>query len=324
MKPLEDASFTVISTMKNEGPYILDWIAHHKVLGFDNIVVCTNDCDDGTDAILDVLQEKGLVRHHRTRIWPRAGIHRSALKQSRRYKETTEADWLYVCDVDEYLNVKIGDGSARALVAASGANIDVIAVPWRLFSPNGIRDLRDEPVTRQFIDGEKDHRANRHAGKFVKSLFTGLENVKRIGLHGPIQRAELDRELVRVLPGGAPYTKEGKRTENPPVFDIAQVNHYALRSVDSFLIKKDRGRANHMSHTIGFKYWKTHNRGGVEDTSVSRYDAASQEWRAKLAEWPELTELHEKALEIHRAKAAELRTQEEFLPLVEAVEATLA
>ena len=66
-------------------------------------------------------------------------------------------------------------------------------------------------------------------------------------------------------------------------YNLLQLNHYALRSVDSFLIKKDRGRANHMSHTIGVKYWKTHNRGGVADTSVSRYDAASQEWRARLA-----------------------------------------
>ena len=40
--------FTVVSTMKNEGPYILEWVAHYKALGFDRIVVCTNDCEDTT------------------------------------------------------------------------------------------------------------------------------------------------------------------------------------------------------------------------------------------------------------------------------------
>ena len=323
MTSLDQASFTVVSTMKNEGPYVLDWVAHHKVLGFDNIVVCTNDCDDGTDAILDLLQTQGLLRHHRTKIWPRAGIHRSALKQSQRYGETTKADWIYVCDVDEYLSVKTGDGSVRGLVEGAGADVDVISIPWRLFGPNGIKQMRDEPVTRQFTDAEADATVNPKAGKFVKSIFTGLKDVKRMGLHAPIFNPELERPLKRVLPGGLLYTQDGQRTENPPLFDVAQVNHYALRSVDSFLIKRDRGRANHMSDTIGFKYWKRHDRGGVPDTSVGRYEQDTQIWRDRLAEATEMRELHLKAVEWHRNKAAELRARDDLQPLIEAVEKTL-
>ncbi|MBL4751427.1 MAG: glycosyltransferase family 2 protein [Amylibacter sp.] len=41
--------------MKNEGPYLLEWVAHHKALGFDHIVVCTNDCEDFTVEILKCL-----------------------------------------------------------------------------------------------------------------------------------------------------------------------------------------------------------------------------------------------------------------------------
>ena len=39
---------TVITTMKNEGAFLLEWVAHHKALGFDDLVICTNDCTDAT------------------------------------------------------------------------------------------------------------------------------------------------------------------------------------------------------------------------------------------------------------------------------------
>lgn len=108
-------TYTVVSTMKNEGPYIIDWVAHYKTLGFDHILVCTNDCTDTTVEILLRLQEMGLVTQHNT-IVRRAGIHRSALRQaSRRYDIVMDATWVFVCDVDEYLNVHLGDGSVQAL-----------------------------------------------------------------------------------------------------------------------------------------------------------------------------------------------------------------
>ena len=53
-------TFTV---MKNEGPFILEWVAWQRLIGVDRIVVLTNDCDDGTDAILDQLDRLALVRH---------------------------------------------------------------------------------------------------------------------------------------------------------------------------------------------------------------------------------------------------------------------
>jgi len=45
--------------------------------------------------------------------------------------------------------------SVDALIAASGGDgVDVISVPWRIFSYNKRVILRDSPVTRQFTDAE--------------------------------------------------------------------------------------------------------------------------------------------------------------------------
>lgn len=36
----------IVTMMKNEGPYIVEWVAHHLAVGFDRFLVFTNDCDD--------------------------------------------------------------------------------------------------------------------------------------------------------------------------------------------------------------------------------------------------------------------------------------
>ena len=307
-------TYTVVSTMKNEGPYILDWVAHYKTLGFDHILVCTNDCTDPTVEILLRLQELGFVTQHNT-IVRRAGIHRSALRQaSRRYDIVMNARWVFVCDVDEYLNVHLGDGSVRALVEGSGKDSDVISVPWRIFGPDGIEALKDKPVTEQFTKGEFEWDAKERpaTGKFVKSLYTNQEKFQRMGLHSPVSLEEHVSTTKRVLPGGADYVVDGKRTDNPPLFTHAQVNHYALRSMESFLIKRARGRANHSSHVLGMDYWNKFNLNDEKDTSIDRYKKANRKLVKELKSDKILAELHEKAVEWHQRKAASMKMDPEM------------
>ena len=49
--------------LRNEEPYILDWIAHHLGAGFDHMLVLTHDCDDGSAALLDALSADPRVTH---------------------------------------------------------------------------------------------------------------------------------------------------------------------------------------------------------------------------------------------------------------------
>ena len=307
-------TYTVVSTMKNEGPYIIDWVAHYKTLGFDHILVCTNDCSDPTVAVLTRLQDLGLVHHHPT-IVRGAGIHRSALRQaSAKYNIVKSAKWVFVCDVDEYLNIKIEDGSARALVDASGGNADVICVPWRIYGSNGVQAFQDQPVTEQFTLAELPHCPDLRpkTGKFVKSLYTNQDKFLRMGLHAPVSRPEnLDNE-IRVLPGGKLYTKGGARTENPPLFDVAQVNHYALRSMESFLIKRARGRANHSHHVLGEAYWDKFNLNEIADPTVHRYRKEAQRLASELKSDPVLGRLHAEAVNWHFRKAMALRIDPEM------------
>lgn len=309
----ESGRYAVISTMKNEGPYILEWVAHYKALGFDEIVVCTNDCEDTTVEILKRLEHLGHVHHHNTRVG-RAGIHRSALRQASRMEVVRSSDWIFVCDADEFLNIHVGDGSVRTLVRLSGADADVISVPWRIFGSSNISLYRDRLVTDQFRMAEAEG-SNPEGSKFVKSLFTGPERFQRIGLHAPVVDTAREWRPVTVLPGGARYLDGTTRTETPPHWDIAQVNHYALRSLDSFLIKRDRGRANHMNQVIGLNYWHRFDFNCERDDSIARYDAAKGAWLARFRADEALAFLHRKSVRWHNWKARQLRSVPEMKAL---------
>ena len=55
---------TIIVTTKNEGPFLLEWIAYHRLIGFDNIVVFSNNNEDGSDVLLSALGDAGLIRYY--------------------------------------------------------------------------------------------------------------------------------------------------------------------------------------------------------------------------------------------------------------------
>jgi len=308
-------TYSVLSLMKNEGPFILEWVAHYKALGFDHIVVCTNDCEDTTVEILQHLEKMGLVRHHPT-IIRGGGIQRSALRQARKLPEIQNADWVFVNDADEFLNIHLGNGTVRSLVEHSGDNIDMISIPWRVFGPKNVFKFHDRPVKQQFNLAEFGYDQNPEVGKFVKTLFTNHKIYKRLGLHLPVPHPGQDYPPLCVLPGGKLYLRRGKRTKNPPLFEHAQVNHYALRSAESFLIKRARGRANHSSHILGTPYWHRFDLNNVEDNTVRRYDITAGAWQEKFETDTELYNLHLQAVEWHRNKAKELRQHPDFLPLV--------
>ena len=52
-----------VLTVRNEGPFLIDWLAHHRAAGITDVLAMSNDCDDGTDAMLDRLQALGWLVH---------------------------------------------------------------------------------------------------------------------------------------------------------------------------------------------------------------------------------------------------------------------
>lgn len=93
------------------------------------------------------------------------------------------------------------------------------------------------------------------------------------------------------------------------------MNHYALRSLDSYLVKNDRGDVNRENRAFDDTYWRERNDPAWEDTSISRYlpDLASE--MAALMADETIKRLHEDAVALHRAKRDELLAQPAYLDM---------
>ncbi len=304
----------IISTMKDEAPYLLEWIAYHRAIGFTDFLIYTNDCSDGTDLLLDRLQHNGIVTHVRNQVL-RRGPHKSALKYAMAHELYAAADWVFVCDVDEFLNVKTGNGKLDDLLSHyQGA--DAIPVTWRMFSNAGETTLFPGPSMEIFTDAEPEAALPEAEGRFVKSLFQPCQNVERMGLHAPVYRED-DAENVS---WGASWLQvdpeaDPRRPKDNFGYDIAQVNHYAVRTVDAFLIKRNRGRANHVGETLGTGYWTRWCRGGETDTSIHRHlEAMRKEYQA-LLEDPIVDHLEQGARAYQKGQLQELLQQKDFLDL---------
>ncbi|MEM7670302.1 MAG: glycosyltransferase family 2 protein [Pseudomonadota bacterium] len=140
----------IVTKMKNEGPFILEWLAHHMAIGVTDFLVYTNDCSDGTDGMLDVLQKRGLVQHRENPFRKvKKSIHHAVYSASLKEQAYKRADWIVTMDVDEFINIHVGDGTLTDLFAAV-PNANLISITWRVFGNNFVHEFRDEPVTEQF------------------------------------------------------------------------------------------------------------------------------------------------------------------------------
>lgn len=301
--------------MKNEGPYILEWVAFHRAIGFDALLVYTNDCEDGSDRMLIRLEELGLVKHEANEVL-RRGPHKSALKYAFVHPLTLATDWIYIADCDEFLNVKIGDGSVRALTETAG-DADCIPVTWRLFGNDCAIEFEDAPIIETMTDAELPLAAGGGGDRFVKSLFRRSDAVERFGLHGPRIRQDAEPGYRFAMPDGRRLGPKDNRTRIPSEFgyEAAQVNHYAVRSLDGYLVKRDRGRANHVNHVLGVEYWRRMCLGGERDRSILRHAPALRAAVAKLKEDRVLASLHDAAVAWHREKIREMRERPEIVDL---------
>lgn len=311
----------IVTTMKNEGPFILEWIAYHRVIGFDDFLVYTNDCTDGTDTLLDVLQDKGIVQH-RDNPYREVGMkpQHAALHAADSEPLIAEAGWAICMDVDEYVNIKTGDGTLDALFAAV-PDANMITLTWRLFGNADIHAFDDAPITAQFTRCAPELARKPHQAWGFKTLFRNTGIFKKLGVHRPKGlKPQLWQDIRWVNGSGRDMPREmfrnGWRSSMSTYgYDLVQLNHYAVRSAESFLVKRDRGRVNHVDRDQGLSYWFRMNNNAEEERSIQRMIPALEAEMARLLADPDIAAAHEYSCRKHREKIEELKTRDDMLEL---------
>ena len=113
-------------------------------------MILSNDCEDGIDEMLYHLLKSGEIIHLRNNgPYDDRGIQFAALELAGRQKAVKEANWIRHLDIDECLNIHLGDGQISDLITAL-PEADAIALTWRMFGNNGTIEFKDRLITDQF------------------------------------------------------------------------------------------------------------------------------------------------------------------------------
>ena len=304
----------LVTTVKNEGPFILEWLAHYRALGVDRFLIFSNDCDDGTDALLDRLDDLGVVRHlpnpsgaARERMH-----HRMALAYAPYHKEFRQSDYVLILDVDEFVQVRLGDGTLQGLLAALDMP-DVLSMSELVYGFGGVVAFEDRPVTEQFLVAMDTTPGPRRARRGVKSLVRVGQYVQVYSNHRPaIRPAKLKK--VRWLDGaGRPVDPEfaagdDRGLDTRDTYVHAWVNHYTLRSAESMLVKFERGDAVR-DDRMKEAYFRR--RDATRETNACALQSldAIRAGMADLMADAEVKRLHEACVESHRARIPGLKEE---------------
>jgi hypothetical protein len=257
MKPATSA--TLITCLRNEGPFLIEWLAYHRAIGFDRFIIGANDCTDGSHEMLTRLAAMGEVIY--------LPFSRDPAGKGPQYQfadllaatgQIKDGDWLAWLDLDEFLLIHRGDGSVQRLIRDLG-KADGIRINWRYFGvPPGVAwpGRQIHPALCRCAPADFAREAGLDHRTF-KSLYRHRDGLAFFA-HGPIYTAaSLERRPDWRDGKGKTQRRRAwprKRLKIPAGVELvttsliqhdwAQINHYATRHPAFAQMRRQRGRGS--------------------------------------------------------------------------------
>lgn len=303
-----------VLTVRDEGARLVDWLAHARAAGVTGVLAFSNDCADGTPALLDALAPAGVVHVPNPGPHGRKGPQFAALREASRHPLVRGADWVLPIDVDEFPVVHAGAGRLPDLIGAL-PEAGGIALGWKVFGSGGGKALTEGPVPDAFVRAAP----RVVAWPWKAAMFKGLVRVgpgwNRLGVHRPRGGRGLAwfDSSGRRMPQGwdrlfLPFGRDNHR--------LAQLNHYPLGTAADYVLKAARGRAAHPGDLLGMDYWAERDFDAEEDRSAEGLGPARREEAARLMALPGVAALHGAALDWRRRRLDALLEEERFRALM--------
>jgi hypothetical protein len=227
----EPAYLSICAVYRDEGPYLREWVAFHRVMGVDRFFLYNNrSADDHEDALAPYIDEGLVVVHD----WPYSPAQIQAYDDClRRHGE--EAHWMAFLDLDEFL-FSPGGRPVRDLLPEY-EQWPGIGVNWAVFGSSGHKTRPPGLVTESYVWRSEEWARNRHIKSIAKPAHVRAFCTPAFFMYDMEPGVAVDENHRPIsLP-------RGSQTDEVS-FAKLRLNHYGTKSEEEFRRKIARGPAD--------------------------------------------------------------------------------
>ena len=217
--------FDIISKQRNEGLYLLDWIAWHQSAGIGLIHIVSNDCTDHSDLLLDAISKEVPGIHHiNVTDEPLSGrsVGQRTTSKLNELVLNNRDSFAITIDVDEYICFR--EPNITDISSLNFAEDKSYHLPWlNCLQEDAFNNSGDPPYQRstKVITKKNDTfpYLNGYSGKQLRYNHDGvtLENFHHFSVNG----------------------EEIRRGEESGIY----LKHCVTNTLDEFMLRGERGEA---------------------------------------------------------------------------------
>ncbi|MGO0272803.1 glycosyltransferase family 92 protein [Escherichia coli] len=250
----------ICAIVKNEEKYILEWIAHNIIIGFDSIVIYDNESEIDVSNIISTLSHD---IHIDVIKWPSIEGVSPQLSAYNDYisRYSNHIEYTAFIDLDEFIFIK-NDMKINDFLNSFSEDASAISLNQLCFGSSGHEVYARDLVTRRFNHTSPlSFEENNYFKTIAKTKH--IENI--IDCHWVVLN-----EGNYINSEGQPLLREHdhKGKANNPSHQNIILHHYILKSKEEFAMKRNRGGG--ISSTLSGRLSK------YDESAFSSRDSAYQ------------------------------------------------
>ena len=223
----------VVAIMKNEGPYIKEWLDYHLLAGVNHFYIYDNESPDNQKEVLQPYIDAGLVTYiFFPGVSSQFPAYNDAIKKFRFF-----CRYMAFIDGDEFIFPKENKSITEVVdeILAGKNNVGALAMNWHMFGSN-FQEKAD--FSRGVLE------------RFTRRASDYKPDTKNITIKNIIIPTHTDffdsPHKVNHFEGFSSVNENGKvlfysNANNPPTANKIVVNHYYTKSREEYLSRNKRG-----------------------------------------------------------------------------------
>jgi len=245
---------SICAVMKNEGPYLQEWLEYHKMVGVEHFFLYDNGSTDETDSVLaPYIRNKDVTYHN----WPTHPIQLKAYMHClRSYKKASF--WIAFIDLDEFIVPVVNDTVSSLL--HDFEQFGGLGINWVLYGTSGHRAKPQGLQIENYLYRAPD---TWHSHAHIKTILNPRKT-----------RSPKDPHSFRYCPDTYAVDENGKKISGSLTKHISiskiRINHYFTRSIEESRKKWERGNPD-SKYKRPWSDFERLNKNDVYDASMLKF-----------------------------------------------------